>query len=463
MYNIKKTILILIVSYISFLPITTIATDTENKYQPNDFLRNFLISSRSTGHDDFDIQLPKHIEDIMMHGNYVVLDDIIKNEKNDYIKQLAKKSQDRLTNGLRSRNASEFPTTVNDGSFGLADLVNWEFINGDLLRSGRIHDWATYTETLRTGPFRSLSSVAGGDIQHFWHLIPVEFTANPSEISDPSIAGSGSDRIPYLEKEKAAEKHIPISISNKLYTAQIDTGTFFGHIPDKYLNNIEYKTLGNIYSMDAIGNKITSHLIQIKSINIGKYVFNDNLFIVDEKVSNIILGLNSLRLLPTIIISNRSIEFNPSPIVRCVKRLLISSNLAGGTAIPIITGAIDDSGPVPIALDTGDHVDYQNAGLSNIEPAPVTFISPFNSPGRPSAIVSTPQGRHLAPVVAGKNIMLSVQDGLPKPAKSLTLYAKQGMFSAYLNDTFLWNNDVFLDFEKGNACIYSHQKSEGVR
>ncbi|KXV49370.1 hypothetical protein AD945_04835 [Gluconobacter albidus] len=59
--------------------------------------------------------------------------------------------------------------------------------------------------------------------------------------------------------------------------------------------------------------------------------------------------------------------------------------------------------------------------------------------------------------------MLSVQDGLPKPAKSLTLYAKQGMFAAYLNDTFLWNNDVFLDFEKGNACIYSHQQSKGVR
>ncbi|MFT9382917.1 hypothetical protein, partial [Gluconobacter sp.] len=202
---------------------------------------------------------------------------------------------------------------------------------------------------------------------------------------------------------------------------------------------------------------------KINSINIGKYVFYDNLFIVDEKVSNIILGLNSLRLLPAIIISNRSIEFNPSPIVRCTKRLLISSNLAGGTAIPIVTGAIDDSGPVPIALDTGDHVDYQNAGLSNIEPAPVTFISPLNSPGRPSALVSTPQGRHLAPVVAGKDVMLSIQDGLPKPAKSLTLYAKQGMFAAYLNDTFLWNNDVFLDFEKGNACIYSHQKSEGVR
>ncbi|MFT9381338.1 hypothetical protein, partial [Gluconobacter sp.] len=253
-------------SYAFFLPRTSIAADTENKFQPNDFLRNFLISSRSTGHDDFDIKLPKHIEDIMMHGNYIVLDDIIKNEKNDYIKQLAKKSQDRLTNGLRSRNASEFPTTVNDGSFGLADLVNWEFIAGDLLRSGRIHDWATYIETLRTGPFRSLSSVAGGDIQHFWHLIPVEFTANPSEISDPSIAGSGSDRIPYLEKEKAAEKHIPISIGNKLYTAQIDTGTFFGHIPGEYLNSIKYKTRGNIYSMDAIGNNIISHLVKINSI-----------------------------------------------------------------------------------------------------------------------------------------------------------------------------------------------------
>ncbi|GEM18450.1 hypothetical protein [Gluconobacter oxydans] len=460
MYNIKKSILSLLLVCMLSPWQPSIAAGVENNFYPNHLLKNFLTSSRSVNRTEFDMQLPKHIEDIMMHGNYIVLEGIAKNEKNDFVKQLAKKAQDRLTNGLRSRNSSDLPTTVNvgvDGLFGLEDLANWEFVAGDLLRSGRIRDWATYIESLRTGPFRSLSNIAGGDIQHFWHLIPVEFTINPSEISDPSMAGSGSNRIPYLEKEKTDEKHIPISIDSKLYDALMDTGNFFGHVPNKYLASMKYKPLGKIFSSDAIGNKSISELIQINKITIGKYVFYNNLFIVDNNVSNIIVGLNSLRLVPAVIFTSSSIDFNPFPVIRCTKRLLVSSNLAGGTAVPIINGEVDDSGPVPLAFDTGNHVDYQIAKPSDIEAAPVTFISSLKSPVGASAFVTTPQGRHMMPVSSGKTVMLSVQDGRSEKEKSLTIYAKDGLFAAYLNDTFLWRNDVFIDFEKGSICISHHR------
>lgn len=460
MYNIEKFIFpsLLVCMFSPWHP--SIASDAENKFHPNGALKNFLISSRSVNHNEFDIRLPDHIEDIMMHGNYIVLEDIVKNEKNGFIKKLAQKAEDRLTNGLSSRNASDLPTTVNvgvDGLFGLEDLANWEFVAGDLLRSGRIRDWATYIESLRTGPFRSLSNISGGDIQHFWHLIPVEFTINPSEISDPSMVGSGSNRIPYLEKQKTDERHIPISIDNKLYDALMDTGTFFGHVPNKYLEGIKYKSLGKTFSTDAIGNKSISELVQINSITIGKYIFYNNLFVVDNNVSNIIVGLNSLRLAPAVTFSSSSIDFNPFPVIRCTKRLLVSSNLAGGTAVPIINGEIDDSGPVPLAFDTGNHVDYQIAKPSDIEAAPVTFISSLKSPVGASAFVTTPQGRHMMPVSSGKNVMLSVQDGTSEKAKSLTVYAKDGLFAAYLNDTFLWGNDVFIDFEKGSVCVSHHR------
>lgn len=456
----KKEIYLILACVIPFSISSSSYAEPTNILRPDDHIKSAISDSNNNSDPNFSIGLPMHIDTIMKHGNAEVLQEIIEKQDNKEIRKIAERAYSRLSNGLSYNvegSLNKIMPRPQSGIFGIWELVNWGFDAGDLLRAGHLHEWASYTQQLQSGPIKALQSLTKSQEQHFWQIVPVELTVSADEIHDTALEGSGESYIKYKKlKSDSDRKYLPIEIDGDEYDAVVDTGLFFSSVPRSDLRNISYKKIGQTYSSDLFGNRSIVDVVLLKSVKMGKYVFKNVLFTVDDRSGEIFIGNTATRNLNSIFLKRDGVILNYINKAKCTQRLYVSSDLSGTSSFPVVLANVDNSSLVPLLLDTGNHVTYPSSSMMNLTAVPLTFIEPFRGQQKATSLVYSIKGKTFINNEERGYKDLRVFGEARRKVMTMSIKSDKAFYAAFLNDTFLWNNSIYIEFNGKKICSYEN-------
>ncbi|NVN44976.1 hypothetical protein HW537_13840 [Asaia siamensis] len=248
------------------------------------------------------------------------------------------------------------------------NLMLATFLTGNLLLENQWLPWAGGRHFIDQAFRTPLATYYGKTHLILTDLDQISLTVPVSEILPVQVSGPPVDQVAFnpfqtlVDGITTATAGTIIDLDGSEVHAVINTGSVLGAVPQTLQRKHHWPVIGTLSPLrnDTIQSE-KNDLVQVPSLTLGHTVFRNQIMLV-ANINHTIIGLQSLGMLPHIVMTDHGMSFGPDAPFSCTRRAMLESQIDGLQAsllLPVSYGGqhrmaalvTGDNSPEPLVIE----------------------------------------------------------------------------------------------------------------